>query len=79
MKQWKNSLCSAICLLIILIVGIIDISSIIDPNIGRRGKSISAFLLVLYEKFGKGTVLSTLILSICFFLILAYFEKKKDK
>ena len=79
MKQWENSLCSAICLLIIFIVGIIDISSIIDPNIGRRGKSISAFLLVLYKKFGKGTVLSTLILSICFFLILAYFEKKKDK
>lgn len=79
MKQWKISLLLALSLLVIFIVGIIDFSGIIDPNIGGRGQSIPAILLVLYEKYGKKCVLSILIVSIFLLLILSYFEKKKNK
>ena len=79
MKQWKLSLLLALSLLVIFIVGIIDFSSIIDPNIGGRGQSVPAFLLVLYDKFGKECVLSILIISIFLLLILSYFERKKNK
>lgn len=79
MKQWKISLLLALCLLVIFIVGIIDFSSIIDPNIGGRGQFIPAFLLVLYKKFGKKCVLSILILFVFLLFILAYFEKKRNK
>lgn len=79
MKQWKISLLLALCLLVIFILGIIDFSSIINPNVGGRGQSLPAFLLVLYEKFGKTCVLSILIISVFLLFILSYFEKKKNK
>lgn len=79
MKQWKCSLILGLCLLVILILGIINISNIVDPNIGGRGQSISAILLVLYNKFGGKAVLYVLMFLIIYLFILSYVEKKKNK